>query len=204
MFIAIIQKETIPFLILKIMAISTLIIACYGIYQYISGFESTREYVAEILSQKNILLPQEAKVRLNSNFIFSTFSISNSFAAHLILTAPICLYMLLHSDLLKTKIFRYTFTSAAMLILIAALLLSGSRGAILSFALAAVILSVLLSMKSKKSVLLIIAALLGASAVIFLVPKDSGKKQPDYRCRLGRVFSLLYIFKKVHDNRSAA
>jgi hypothetical protein len=173
-FMIIMQKEVSPFLILKAVTISVLIITCYGVYQYISGFENTREYVAAVLSKKNILLPEEAKIRLNNNFIFSTFTISNNFAAHLILTAPICLYMLLYSDLLTTRVLRYALASTAMLMIVTALLLSGSRGAILSLALAFIILFVLLSMKRKASVFLILSTLLVTVAVIFLVPKDSG------------------------------
>lgn len=168
------QKEATPFLILKAITISTLIITWYGIYQYISGFENTREYVAEVLSKKNILLPEEAKARLNDNFIFSTFAISNSFAAHLILTAPISLYTLSYSSLLKTKKLRYALVFAAMLMILTALLLSGSRGAILSLASAFIILFVLLNMKSKASLILILAMLLVVFTVIFLIPKDSG------------------------------
>ncbi len=174
LFIIIMQKEVNPLLILKAVTISTLILTFYGIYQYISGFENTREYVAEVLSKNNIILSEEAKNRFNNNFIFSTFSISNNFAAHLILTAPICLYMFLYSGFLKTKLLRYTLSSGAMLMIVTALLLSGSRGAILSFALSFIILFALVSMKSKASLFLILATPLAAAAVIFLVPKDSG------------------------------
>lgn len=174
MFTIIMQKWFSPFLILKVIAISTLIIICYGISQYISGFENTREYVTEVLTNKNILLSEEAKSRLNNNFIFSTFAISNNFAAHLILTAPVCLYTMLYSDLFKTKMIRRVLAFAFILLVVIALLLSGSRGAILSFAAAFIILFVLLNMKRKASLFLIFGALLAAITIIFLVPKDSG------------------------------
>lgn len=171
--ILIVQNKTNPSLILKIITISTLLVTCYGIYQYISGFENTREYVSEAFFKKNILLPEEVKTRLNNNFIFSTFTISNNFAAHLILTAPICLYMLLYSDLLKTKILRYILTSIAMLMIATALLLTGSRAAIISLVLAIIILPILLSMKNKKVLLMLFTIIPVTIVILLLIPKDS-------------------------------
>ena len=61
-----------------------------------------------------------------------------------------------------------------MLMIVTALLLSGSRGAILSFALSFIILFALVSIKSKASLFLILATPLAAAAAMLLVPKDSG------------------------------
>ena len=174
MFILIMKDESASFLILKAITISTLIITFYGIYQYVSGFENTREYVTDLLSKKDILLPEEVKIRLSNNFIFSTFTISNSFAAHLILTAPVCIYMLFYPNFLKNKMIHYISVSVTVLLILTALLLSGSRGAILSFASAVVILFILLNMKNKKSIFIASFALLITTIIIFLVPKDSG------------------------------
>ena len=62
-----------------------------GLYQYLWGFADTRAFYETQIAQ-GIQFPAQQKSRIMQTLVYSTFTISNSFAAHIILTAPILYY----------------------------------------------------------------------------------------------------------------
>ncbi|MCM8535268.1 MAG: O-antigen ligase family protein [Lentisphaeraceae bacterium] len=62
-----------------------------GLYQYLWGFADTRAFYEAQIAQ-GAQFPAQQKSRIMQTLVYSTFTISNSFAAHIILTAPILYY----------------------------------------------------------------------------------------------------------------
>jgi len=141
--------------------IGTIFISMYGIYQYLSGFTSTRNIVMEVIQSKDIILPPNFYSRLMDNLVYSTFSISNSLAAHLILTIPLCIYVV--SKIYTSKYLRYIVTSIITIILIICLILTGSRAAILSLVLSIAIMFIVFTKSIKYKVLFILICLVFVS-----------------------------------------
>ncbi len=71
---------------------STLLSALMGLSQFLTGFDTTLEYVHAQEQETGILLSEGMRSRLEETRIFSTFSICNSWAAHLVLTIPLCIW----------------------------------------------------------------------------------------------------------------
>ena len=116
--------------------IATALVAIYGYHQYFYGLQETRNYVYEQELKTGVRISKELRERLCINHIFSFFAISNSFAAHLILTLPVCawgaaayLWKALPSRLLSAL-----GAMAVALFLGGALALTGSRAAFVSLA----------------------------------------------------------------------
>ncbi|MCP4181546.1 MAG: hypothetical protein GY756_27595 [bacterium] len=151
-------------------AVGTIFISIYGIYQYISGFSSTRNIVMEVIQSKDIVLPPNFYSRLMDNLVYSTFSISNSLAAHLILTIPLCIYVV--SRIYTSKHSKYTVTSLIAIILIICLILTGSRAAILSIILSFALMFIFFAKNIKyKSLLILVSLLLIAGYFYFFNSK---------------------------------
>ena len=62
-----------------------------GAYQYFWGFADTREFYLEQVKQ-GVQFPRGQANRIMQTLVYSTFTISNSCAAHIILTAPLLVY----------------------------------------------------------------------------------------------------------------
>lgn len=138
--------------------IGTIIVSIYGIYQYLSGFNSTRDIVMGIVKSKNIALPPNFYSRLMDNLVYSTFAISNSLAAHLILTIPLCIYVVSKAYIYKLK--KYTLTSLIIIILFTCLILTGSRAAMLSMILSFAVMFIIFTKKIKYKTLFILICVL--------------------------------------------
>ena len=137
--------------------ISSVLIAVYGIYQYHYGLAETKNYVLTNILEKGVSITSSLKGRLfdKNNLVFSTFAISNSFAAHLLLTLPLCLWFIFKKT--KNIFLKYILTIIFAFILFYALFLTGSRAAFLSFFCAAVLLIFILPFPRKIKLSLLIA-----------------------------------------------
>ena len=62
-----------------------------GIVQITTGFEATKEYAQNLVSQNGIQFSTEFENRLNQRRAYASFTYPNSFAAHLILVIPLLL-----------------------------------------------------------------------------------------------------------------
>ncbi|MBN1863403.1 MAG: O-antigen ligase family protein [Victivallales bacterium] len=80
-----------PWLVNAIIA-STLLSALMGLSQFLGGFDATLQYVYAQEQETGLTLSEGMRSRLEETRIFSTFSICNSWAAHLVLTIPLCLW----------------------------------------------------------------------------------------------------------------
>ena len=84
---------------------STVLVALMGLSQYISGFDATLKYANNKELKSGFKIASNMKHRLSETRIFSTFSICNSLAAHLILTIPFIIWgMIKHTSTVKTVI----------------------------------------------------------------------------------------------------
>ena len=70
----------------------TLLISLYGLKQYYSGFQDTLDYIYNQELKTGVKVSSSIMNRLRQTRVYSTFSICNSLAAHLILTIPITIY----------------------------------------------------------------------------------------------------------------
>lgn len=62
-----------------------------GLYQYLWGFADTQEFYRQQMA-KGVHFPQGQVNRIMQKLVYSTFTISNSFAGHLLLTIPLLLF----------------------------------------------------------------------------------------------------------------
>ncbi len=83
--------------------LSTLFLLASGVQQYFWGFRESLDYVYGQELKTGAALPSGVMGRLQQTRIFATFSLCNSFAAHLILTIPFCIY-LVFTDLVSLKL----------------------------------------------------------------------------------------------------
>ena len=65
-----------------------------GLYQYLWGFEDNIQYYKDMAAQ-GVHFPPAQVSRIMQKLVFSHFTISNSFAAHIILTLPLTAYIIL-------------------------------------------------------------------------------------------------------------
>ena len=66
-----------------------------GVYQYFWGFQDSINFYREMAAQ-GVEFPDAQVSRIMQKLVFSHFTISNSFAAHIILTLPLAAYILLN------------------------------------------------------------------------------------------------------------
>ena len=141
--------------------ISSVLVAIYGIYQYYYGFDETKNYVLNnILNKATITTEFKNRLLDKNNLVFSTFAISNNFAAHLILTLPLCLWFVFKK--INNILLKHIFTLFIAVILFYALFLTGSRAAFLSFFCACILLIFILPFPKKIKI-----SILAAGSVIF-------------------------------------
>ena len=115
---------------------ASMLSALDGYHQYFVGFEETRNYVYEQAQATGLKINEELSTRLGFNQVFSFFSISNSFAAHLILTLPVCVWAaaVFLWGALPSRALAITGASVTGCFLAGALALTQSRAAFVSFA----------------------------------------------------------------------
>lgn len=145
--------------IIAAIVVGTIIAVIYGLYQYFVGFQETRNFVSQALTNQGIQLDADFKVRLMENLVYSTFSLSNSFGAHIILTIPLCLWFIYNTQSIRSV--KIILTATLGIILLFTLYLTGSRAAILSLCSAIIILGFILPFKRKFKFLLLIFCVLG-------------------------------------------
>ncbi len=161
------------FLIYAIIA-SSVLVAIYGIYQHHYGLDETKNYVLTNILDKGATIAIDFKNRLfdEKNLAFSTFAISNNFAAHLLLTLPLCLWFIFKNT--KNNLFKYILTLIFAFILFYALFRTGSRAAFLSFFCAIVLLIFILPFSRKVKISLLVAgSVIVCSAILYFNKKGS-------------------------------
>jgi cytochrome bd-type quinol oxidase subunit 2 len=77
---------------LNAIAASTAVITLIGLQQYLFGFKETLKYIQQQEAETGIKISSGIMNRLLQTRIYATFSLCNSLAAHLILTAPVTLF----------------------------------------------------------------------------------------------------------------
>lgn len=115
---------------------STIIVCAYGWYQHLVGFGTDLERIADGTIAANPAIVD----RLTEGRIFATFTYPNNLAAHLLLVAPLCLYLVWrwsrHVD--PPQLSQWFNVSLVGGLIVGAFLLTGSRAAIVAGGLAAV------------------------------------------------------------------
>ena len=84
--------------------LSTLLTVFLGLNQYLNGFKETLAYAHQMEQKTGMKISYSMMNRLQQTRVFSTFSICNSFAAHLILTIPLCIWGILTSRLILRSV----------------------------------------------------------------------------------------------------
>lgn len=88
--------------------LGVLLSAILGFQQYWEGFEATKNYVYQQELRTGLRITGDLRSRIMETRVFSTFALCNSFAAHLILTIPLCIWGLLRNlNVLKAAIVLY-------------------------------------------------------------------------------------------------
>lgn len=110
--------------------IGVFISAYFGFYQLFWGFEETKKFAYDQLQRSGLdkLNPDFAR-RLNERRVSANFSLCNSFAAHLLLTIPLCLYGMwkLGERFHPKKISKAIFTAITAILLFTLLYFTKSR-----------------------------------------------------------------------------
>ncbi len=74
--------------------LSALIAVVMGFHQMLWGFQQNLDYIYERELETGMKITGNLRGRMEQTRIFSTFSLCNSFAAHLVLTMPACIVMI--------------------------------------------------------------------------------------------------------------
>ena len=154
--------------LISALIISTTLVATYAIYQYFFGLDETRNFVTTNIMRKGISIAPVLKSRLfdRNNLVFSTFALSNSFAAHLILTLPLCLWFVFTKSKRNLQI-TCVYTAFFALILFLALFLAGSRSAFLSLFCAGILLIFILPFSKKLKLMVLFFGLILSCLALF-------------------------------------
>jgi O-antigen ligase len=159
-------------------AAATLIAALDGVYQFFTGFEETRDFAyQQELNSGVSFVDGNFKTRLYESRVFSTFSLCNSFAAHLLLTIPLCVWAVLRfaGRVEPPKVSRAVFGGAAAALLFAMLFLTESRASWVSFVAAAALSAMLVRFPLKIKAGIVTAGILAAAALfIFFMLSHRG------------------------------
>ncbi len=145
--------------------------------QYFWGFAETRKFV-EYQQEKlgvNFVQGQFAE-RLNDSRVYATFSLCNAYAAHLILTIPLCLWIVWNfaKRIDQPQLARIILVPPVAVYILFPLLLTGSRGAILAFGAAIFGLLILLPFPKKIKYCFLTLIPVGFAIGIVIVAKRRG------------------------------
>jgi hypothetical protein len=127
---------------------ASVLIVLYGLHQYLFGFTETRNYI--LSSQTPLSLNNNFYTRLMQNYIFSTFSLTNTLGGFLVLVTPMSIWYAYRYT--QTKFLRYFFPFIVFLFFIATLFLTGSRSAVLSIAISFFIVSISIPFPKKAKI----------------------------------------------------
>ena len=125
---------------------ASVIIVLYGLYQYLYGFNNTRAYLFSSL-EKQISPTGNFYSRLMQNYIYSTFSLTNTLAGFLILTTPISVWYAYTYT--QTKFLKLFFPIVVFSFFLIALFLTGSRSAIIALSISIFFIFVSLQFSKK-------------------------------------------------------
>ncbi|MEI6056826.1 MAG: O-antigen ligase family protein [Lentisphaerota bacterium] len=165
-FLRIFSNEELSIKIINTLVICSLLLSFYALYQYFFGFENTREYVAELIKNTSVSLPENMIQRLKDDQVFSTFAISNNFAGYLILVMPLAIFSIFYSPFNGSKLFKNIFASLLSILLILTLILTGSRSAILSLIIAFLLICIFIF--NIRKWLLLLLSLLSTALIVLL------------------------------------
>lgn len=114
---------------------ATLWVAWKGWQQILFEFDMTRDAAIYEFAATGREMPPALERKLVENRAFSTFVYPNSFAAHLILTIPICLLCVWRwaSRIDPVRLSQGILSSVALVLLVVALVLTKSRAGLLAF-----------------------------------------------------------------------
>ena len=157
--------------------VSVIYAAFESYQQYFWGFQETRDFVAYQQEKLGIDIMQgQLADRLKESRVYSTFSLCNAFAAHLILTIPLCLWAVWNfaKRVEPPNQARLILVPPVAVYLLIPLLLTGSRGAILAFGAAVFGLLILLPYPRKLKYGLLVLIPIGLAAGITIVAMRRG------------------------------
>lgn len=172
--------------------LGTLAAAAQGIQQVIWGFKESLDYVYKEEVRTGFVLTGNLRDRMLQTRVYSTFSLCNSFAAHIILTLPFLSYIWFNINILKITIiftatciflFVFQFCDTAGLFIISLLFSAVTvftifrfpvkkqhlLAALMIFIWSAILLWLLYMTESRAGILALSASALGMCIFIFLV-----------------------------------
>jgi tetratricopeptide (TPR) repeat protein len=151
--------------------LGTILSALWGIQQLTGGLDDTQNYVYKMEADSGVKVSSRMLSRIKERRVFSTFAICNSFAAHLILTIPLCLWGAWQAGkkIHPPKTSKILFISLTAILLFSMLYYTRSRAAILALGLAVLLLIPLLPYprKLRISVLILFPILIGTGFIVF-------------------------------------
>ncbi len=109
-------------------------------HQYLWGFEDTRRFFAEAAERGAAVPGSQLQFKLDDNRVYATFSSCNGFAGFLVLAggAAVCFFTELGGRFEPRRVSRILFGAVFCLLTVGILMLTRSRGALLSAVLAGV------------------------------------------------------------------
>ncbi|MBU1627536.1 O-antigen ligase family protein [bacterium] len=160
---------------LLLIALTAGYISTFAVYQKFYGFEATEEFVGKFQKAEDRIL-QDAKKRLETGRVYSTFSLPSTLAGYLGMVIPILILLSLISDLSIMRITALIFLVSSC----TALFFTKSFGGILSTIVSFLIFGFLFAIKrfhisGPKLLLLLIIILLLSSSIFFII----GQYRPD-------------------------
>lgn len=170
--------------------------SCFeGIYQLTAGFEETKRFAyQQEISSGVKFVTGNFQSRLYERRVFAGFSLCNSFAAHLILTLPLCLWGVwkFAGSVEPPRLSKAVFIPPVLILLLTMLYFTGSRAAVLSLFLVIFLLFIIMPMPKKLRVGIIavipLFLLAGIAAVYF------GRGTSSMSVRLDYSFAALKMF----------
>ena len=147
---------------------STLLVALFGLQQYLSGFKETLNYVYSREMANGVAVNPDMLSRLRETRVYSTFSICNSLGAHLLLTLPLCVWAVLS----KTSTVKTVVATLAVYLLYASTSMNLTRFGFFLLAFSTLVVSALvltrLPEKGHKALnRLLLAVFLGLTLFVF-------------------------------------
>jgi O-antigen ligase len=149
---------------------ASVLIVLYGLHQYLFGFNETRNYL--LSSRVNLSTSNSFYTRLMQNYIFSTFSLTNTLGGFLVLVTPMSIWYAY--TFTQTKLLKYIFSFIVFLFFFTALFLTGSRSAVLSIAISIFFISITSPLPIKTRISAIIIAVLSViTGILYLSIKGA-------------------------------
>ena len=167
------------------MTVGALLCALRGWTQRFGGLDETARVVQEMARAKGQTLAPEILERLQQRRAFSFFVYPNSFAAHLLLSAPIVILTLWRwgSRLEPVRVSRFVFVSSGTVLMLGALVFTESRAAFAALGAALVVSIVMLPALRRWR--LPLAALCLLAAVLVMWGMSRTRSMASLRARAG-------------------